>query len=45
MVDYFEIKKKILNIESQDDIDDITRLLDWQTLRVLIKFIVWTELK
>lgn len=41
MVDYFEVKKRILNAESLDEIDEITRELDWQTFRVLIKLIVW----
>lgn len=40
-MDYFEFKKKILNAQSLDEIDEITRQLDWQTLRVLIKLIVW----
>lgn len=40
-MDYFEIKKKILNAQSLDEIDEITRQLDWQTLRVVIKLIVW----
>jgi hypothetical protein len=40
-MDYFEIKKRILNAQSLDEIDEITRQLDWQTLRVLIKLIIW----
>ena len=40
MVDYFEIKKKILNAKSFDEIDAITKYLSRQTLRTLIKLIV-----
>lgn len=39
-MNYFEITKRILNAQSLDEIDEITRQLDWQTLRVLIKLIV-----
>lgn len=42
IIDCFEIKKKILNAKSLDEIDDITRELDKTTLRVLIKLIVWS---
>lgn len=40
IIDCFEIKKKILNAQSLDEIDGITRHLDKTTLRVLIKLIV-----
>ena len=40
MANYFEIEKKILNAQSFDEIDTITKYLSRQTLRTLIKLIV-----